>query len=63
MYNNNHDTAGNDRFSIYGSHEEEVHALSKKLDFSVDDVLSAVQEVGFDTDDIEEYLRDRYNRT
>lgn len=53
---------GNDRFSIYGSHEEEVLELSKKLDLPVDDVIAAVQEVGFDNDAVEEYIRDRYNR-
>lgn len=62
MYNIKLHTSGNDRFSIYGLHEEEVVELSKKLNLSVDEVLSAVQEVGFDNDDIEEYIRDRNNR-
>lgn len=52
----------NDRFSIYGSHTEEVLLLSKKLDIPVDDVLAAAQEVGFDSEAVEEYVRDRYNR-
>lgn len=63
MYNYNQHRSGKDRFSIYSSHEEEVIELSKKLNFPVDDVLAAVQEVGFNSDAIEEYIRDRYNRT
>jgi hypothetical protein len=63
MNSSNHSTIGNDRVTLYGSHEEEVLELSKKLNFSVDDILVAVQEVGFDSDEIEEYLRDRHNRT
>ena len=63
MYNNNLNASANDRFSIFGFHEDEVLELSKKLDLSVDDVLSAAQEVGFDSDDIEEYIRDRNNRS
>lgn len=62
MYNSNRNPAGNDRFSIYGQHEDEVIELSKKLHLSVDDVLTAAQEVGFDSDAIDEYIRDRDNR-
>ena len=58
----NNNTLGSDRFSIYGSHEEQVLELSKKFDLPVDDILAAVQEVGFDSDAVEEYLRDRFNR-
>ena len=62
MYNSTQQASGNDRFSLYDTREDEIIALAKQLHFSVDDVLSAVQEVGFDADAIEEYIRDRYNR-
>lgn len=52
----------NDRFAIYSDHENEVKSLASKLRFSVDDVLVAIQEVGFDEDAIEEYIRDRSER-
>jgi maltoporin len=52
-----------DRFSIFNGNENEIRRLSKKLDYSVDDILSAVQEVGFDEDEIEEYIRDRQERS
>ena len=57
MYQNN-----SDRFSIFAAYENEVRSLSKKLKFSVDDILSAIQEVGFNEEDIEEYIRDREER-
>jgi len=63
MYNNNLNASVNDRFAIFDFHEDEVLELSKKLDLSVDDILSAAQEVGFDSDAIEEYIRDRTNRS
>lgn len=53
----------NDRFGIYSTHETEIRSLARKLDYSVDDVLSAIQEVGFNEDEIEEYIRDRRDRT
>lgn len=52
----------NDRFGIFSSHEDEIRDLSKKLGYAVDEVLSAVQEVGFDENEIEEYIRDRNDR-
>lgn len=52
----------NDRFAIYGTNQVEVIELSHKLKLPVDDILNAVQEVGFDEEEIEEYIRDRYNR-
>lgn len=52
----------NDRFGIYATHENEIRSLATKLKYSVDDVLSAIQEVGFNEDEIEEYIRDRHDR-
>ena len=53
----------NDRFGIYSSHENEVRTLSRKLNYPLDDILAAVQEVGFDEEAIEEYIRDRNDRS
>lgn len=53
---------GNDRFGIYTQHETEIRDMARKLKYSVDDILSAIQEVGFDEDEIEEYIRDRQDR-
>lgn len=52
----------NDRFSIFSDHENEVRKLANKLRYSVDDIIVAIQEVGFDEEDIEEYIRDRTER-
>ena len=52
----------NDRFGIFSDHENEVRSLARKLNYSVDDILVAIQEVGFNEDEIEEYIRDRYER-
>lgn len=53
----------NDRYGIYASHEQEIRQLSRKLDYAVDDIVSAIQEVGFNEEDIEEYIRDRHDRS
>lgn len=52
----------NDRFGIYTTHETEVRQLAKKLNYTIDDVLGAIQEVGFNEEEIEEYIRDRKDR-
>ena len=52
----------NDRFSIFSDHENEVRSLAKKLRYPLDDVLVAIQEVGFNEEEIEEYIRDRRER-
>lgn len=57
-----HNQSFGDRFDFYGRHAPAIYSLSQKLDLPVDDILSAVQEVGLNPDEIEEYLRDRYNR-
>ncbi len=52
-----------DRFGILSTHESEIRDLARKMKFSVDDILSAIQEVGFNEDEIEEYIRDRHDRS
>ena len=52
-----------DRFHIYNQNENEVLELAKRLRYPVDAILSAVQEVGFNEDEIEEYIRDREERS
>jgi hypothetical protein len=54
--------ANNDRSGLYLENENEIHQLSRKLKFSIDEILSAIQEVGFNVDEIEEYIRDRNDR-
>jgi hypothetical protein len=52
-----------DRFGFIGTDEYKIERMSRKLSVPVEDVLKAIQEVGFDPDEVEEYIRDRYNRT
>lgn len=58
----NQQSTANDRYSYSGAYQNKIYTLSLKLDLPVDDILSAVQEVGFDAEAIEEYIRDRHNR-
>ena len=51
-----------DRFSIFATNENEVRLLSRKLKYPIDDVLSAIQEVGLNRDEIAQYIEDRRNR-
>jgi hypothetical protein len=52
----------NDRFRLLSDYEGEIRTLAKKLKYPVDDILVAIQEVGFDEMEIEEYIRDREER-
>ena len=52
----------NDRFRLLSDFEGEIRTLAKKLKYPVDDILVAIQEVGFDEMEIEEYIRDRQER-
>jgi hypothetical protein len=52
----------NDRFRLLSDYEGEIRTLAKKLKYPVDDILVAIQEVGFDEMEIEEYIRDRQER-
>ena len=51
-----------DRFRMLSDYEGEIRSLAKKLKYPVDDILIAIQEVGFDESEIEEYIRDRHER-
>lgn len=62
MYNYTNFISSTDRFGVWGSEEYQIQKLSRKLKYPVEDILRAIQEVGFDQDEIEEYIRDRYNR-
>lgn len=63
MYNYQKYVSSTDRFGFLGSDEYKIERMSRKLSVPVEDVLKAIQEVGFDPDEVEEYIRDRYNRT
>ena len=52
-----------DRYKFNKSEEHKLEGLTSKLNYPLEDILKAVQEVGFDCDEVEEYLRDRYNRS
>ncbi len=58
-YNN---FSGNGRYTISTSDSYRVEDLAGKLNYPYEDILRAVQEVGFECDEVEEYIRDRYNR-
>ncbi len=62
MYSYQQFVSSNDRFGVYGTEEYQLHHLSRKLKLPLEDILRAVQEVGFDKEEVEEYIRDRYNR-
>ena len=53
---------GNDRYRISTKDEKKMERLADKLNYPIEDILRAVQEVGFDEEEVEEYIRDRYNR-
>ena len=61
MYNFN-PIASSDRFGISEKDAHKVQDLSDKLDYPMEDILNAVREVGFDAEEVEEYINDRYNR-
>jgi hypothetical protein len=42
---------------------EEIEFLASQYDYTIEEVLSAIQEVGFDRDEIAEYIRDRRDRS
>jgi hypothetical protein len=62
MYNAYNFISSTDRFGASGTNEFQVYDLSKKLRLPIEDILMAVQEVGFNPEEVEEYIRDRYNR-
>lgn len=52
-----------DRYDARGTDHETLRYLCRQLDYPMEDILRAVQEVGSDEADVEEYIRDRYNRS
>ncbi len=52
-----------DRYGMEQSRQAEVQQLTSQLQYPVEDVLRAIQEVGYNAEDVEEYIRDRYNRS
>ncbi|HEU0113004.1 MAG TPA: hypothetical protein VFQ73_19165 [Flavisolibacter sp.] len=52
-----------DRFGSFNNQEFKIESLVRKLNYPTEDILKAVQEVGFDEEEVEEYIRDRYNRS
>lgn len=63
MYNYNNFVSSSDRYSVPGADEYKIQHLSRRLKYPLEDILRAVQEVGFDKEEVEEYIRDRYNRS
>ncbi|MES2881079.1 MAG: hypothetical protein V4676_02945 [Bacteroidota bacterium] len=54
--------SGNGRYIINQTDSYKVEDLAGKLHYPYEDILRAVQEVGFECDEVEEDIRDRYNR-
>ena len=63
MYNYDQYVSSGDRFGVDGTSEFMIERLCRKLKYPVEDILRAIQEVGFDRDQIEEFIRDRWNRS
>ena len=63
MYNYNRLIPSAGPYEFCRSQEHKVESLIRRLKFPVEDILRAVQEVGFDKEEVEEYIRDRYNRS
>ncbi len=61
MHHPTHPFAG-DRYNTRGIDEATMDYLTRKLNFPLEDILRAIQEVGSDPLEVEEYIRDRYNR-
>ncbi len=55
-------TNENDRFRTNANDEFQVQYLCEKLGYPSHLILTAIQEVGFDEDEVEEYIRDREER-
>ena len=51
-----------DRYGNGAANPAQVQQLASQLQYPAEDVLRAVQEVGLNAEDVEEYIRDRYNR-
>ena len=63
MHNYNSFISRSDRYRVFGTDDDKIESLAKQLRYPLEDIMRAIQEVGFDKDDIEEYIRDRHNRS
>lgn len=61
MYSYSKFLAISDRYGISG--DERLEQLANKLKYPLEDIVRAIREVGYDAEEIEEYIRDRYNRS
>ncbi len=52
-----------DQFGGAISKEFEIEKLTSQLNYPVEVIMKAIQEVGYDAEDVEEYIRDRDNRS
>ena len=53
---------GTDRYQVQGGDDTQLDHLISTLKYPIEDIMRAVQEVGLDREEVEEYIRDRYNR-
>ena len=63
MYSYNSFISRSDRYEVFGTDDYQMEDLAKKLNYPLEDIMRAVQEVGFDREEVEEYIRDRNNRS
>jgi sugar phosphate isomerase/epimerase len=54
MYSYNSFISKSDRYGVFGTNDH---------NYPFEDIMRAIQEVGFDKGEVEEYIRDRYNRS
>jgi hypothetical protein len=62
MYNHRNYASTFERYGLNNIDDEKVERISSRLGYPIEDVARAISEVGTQQDEIEEYLRDRYNR-
>ncbi|HEX2607363.1 MAG TPA: DUF3606 domain-containing protein [Flavisolibacter sp.] len=63
MFSYSNLSSRSDRYRVNGISDIEVQELAEKLRYPLEDIFRAIQEVGYEAEDIEEYIRDRYNRS
>lgn len=63
MRNYNSFISRSDRYGVFGTNDDKMESLAKQLRYPLEDIMRAIQEVGFDKEEIEEYIRDRHNRS
>jgi hypothetical protein len=62
MYSYSQFLTTSDRYGIENANEDQIESLARALEYPFEDIVRAIREVGFDSEEVEEYLRDRYNR-